>query len=382
MKKIFKLVIIMLLVSVAMSLSAKEKADYKHYLALGVADTHISNGDDPLSPLFAWYWFLEDFDNQDLYGNLALTTTKLYFKLGLKNENYFTGVKPFFYHSTYGAYYLYSDGKKVKEYVFKAQKTGAELFFEHFTLKKLLSFRAAYSPTYYYYGAIFSGEKSDDLLIDLPNNHVEHQFNFETKVGNVQKTDLSRVKHGIFAKFRHEFTRRSGYGTFVDLTESSSVKTTKKFYLDLGAYYAFENKINVHQDIYGSIQYNVDRNNAEKIGYMGSTNAVMPGYYNSEFNHDRYVISRTKVSFPVDFWSTRVGAGFNLLYMPETNNVIGLGNYSKEIYKSVSFEASMKVANMLPFFFEYAYGIDAERDGKKGDHEIRAFVLAAFGKNN
>jgi len=334
MKKITTFLSIIFVLLVAISVSAKEKSEYRHYLALGIADTHISNGDNPMSPLFAWYWFLEDFEDSDLYGNVGITTTKFYFKFGKKTDKYFAGVKPFLNHTTYGAYYYYENGEEKLDRTFKGNRAGIELFFEKYILKNLLSMKVAYIPNYYFY------MENEKVAFDLPENHVEHKTNLQLKVGNVEKKDLRRIKHGVFANIRHEFARRVGYDTFVGYNDNSSVKTTNKYYLDLGA----------KQDIYGSIQYNVDRNNAEKIGYMNSTNGVMPGYYNSEFNHDKYLISRTQIGFPLGFWSSRIETGFNVLYMPKENNVIGLGNYSKKVYKSVSLALSFKAVDVLPIF--------------------------------
>jgi hypothetical protein len=48
----------------------------------------------------------------------------------------------------------------------------------------------------------------------------------------------------------------------------------------------------------------------------------------------------------------------------------------------------MRIAGLIPFFVDYGYGIDAERrdrssgDIDKGNHELRAFAVVAFGKIN
>ena len=87
---------------------------------------------------------------------------------------------------------------------------------------------------------------------------------------------------------------------------------------------------------------------------------------------------------PAPYWSTRVKPGFAVLYMPEDNGVIGVGNYPRKIYRSITLAVSTKLFNLVPVFLYYGFGIDADRINasdntkKKGNHEILFFVIAAF----
>ncbi|HPC43047.1 MAG TPA: hypothetical protein PL180_13550 [Spirochaetota bacterium] len=37
------------------------------------------------------------------------------------------------------------------------------------------------------------------------------------------------------------------------------------------------------------------------------------------------MISRLQVGFPIPFWDARIQPGFNMIYMPTKNQVIGMG---------------------------------------------------------
>jgi hypothetical protein len=77
-------------------------------------------------------------------------------------------------------------------------------------------------------------------------------------------------------------------------------------------------------------------------------------------------------------------SGINILYMPEDNDVAGVDNYLRRVYRSISAELSMKGGGLVLLFFDYAYGIDARRLNyktgveKKGNHELMFYVLTAF----
>ena len=259
---------------------------------------------------------------------------------------------------------------------------------------RYLSAGIAYLPAYHFYQ---KNKEQDNLiyqnhetLIDLPRKHWEHTGSFEMEIGHMEKKDLNRIRHGISLKGRYEYTRRAGYGTFMDtaLAEDSDIKSTQKVYGNLGACLDISG-FNLQLDLIAGYHRDVDRNNAEKIGYWFADHAIMPGYFLGEFLHDRYMIGQAQIGIPVPFWSTRVQPGFNMLYMPENNKVLGVQDYPRKTYRSVSVELSMKIGDLLPLFLGYAYGMDARRidirdaslEEKKGNHEIKAFVLMAFGKN-
>lgn len=74
------------------------------------------------------------------------------------------------------------------------------------------------------------------------------------------------------------------------------------------------------------------------------------------------------------------------MYMPENNEVIGVQDYDRTTYRSVSCQLSTKLGGVLPLMANYAYGMDAERyndykgTNKKGNHEICVIVVMAFGQ--
>ncbi len=70
---------------------------------------------------------------------------------------------------------------------------------------------------------------------------------------------------------------------------------------------------------------------------------------------------------------------------------LALNGYPRRFYSSVSCSFSLRIGNLLPVFFDYAYGFDAVRSKssvkmymnrlERGCHEIQVLVVAAFGSN-
>lgn len=191
----------------------------------------------------------------------------------------------------------------------------------------------------------------------------------------------------------------------------SKVHNTHRLYFNIGGYYNFKHDINLLFDYYGGYFKGVDRNNAEQIGYMQQDHAIMPGYASTEFYHNFYMIARLQLGIPLKFWDARIQPGYNVLYMPKTNEVVGIGRglygfgrgallsyhhlalngYPRRFYSSVSCSLSLRLGNLLPVFIDYAYGFDAVRSRssvkmymnrlERGCHEFQVLVVAAFGSN-
>ncbi len=360
-----------------MTAMAYEKKPYRHIAVLG-ADFHVSNGDNKTSPLILYHYFMENFSNPNLYAQYTLKTTSFFFILGYKTDDYFAGIRPELKWITWGAYRAYTEGENFDERTYKSQTAGAELFYERYA-GRFVTLRLGYQPDYHFY------IENKGTTIDLPTNHSEHNLRAELSLGKITSSDLNRVRHGFIVKGMYQYTGRQGYGTFEDMPlvtrDDSSIDTTHKIYLDLGACYAFSNQINIQLDGMAGIHDGVDRNNAEQIGYINSRHAAVGGYYSTEFYHNRYVVGKLQIGFPVPLWDMRLQPGFNVLYMPKNNEVVGVEHYPKTVYKSVSLGWSFKMADVLPFFINYAYGMDADRKGEKGNHEIQAFIIMALGKN-
>jgi len=360
----------------ATAFSASEKEPYRHIVALG-ADRSFSNGDSSLGPIIAYYYFMEDFDNPDLYGQFTFKTTDAYFILGLKNEKFYAGIKPVLSYIWYGGYSSYYQGANDESRNFWGNSAGLEMFFKYNWFRNFSS-KVSCRSDYRFYS-----KGGNDTVIDLPDNHMQNLIGVNLELKDVEEKSLGRIKHGYIAGFKYEYARRTGYGTFEDTAavEDSSENNAHKMYFDLGAYYNFSGNYTLMFDVRGSLQYNVDRNNAEKIGYYDADHAVVPGYNAAEFYHNKYVTARLQLGIPVSFWDTRLQPGFNMLYMPEDNGVTGVGDYDKELYTSVSLGVSTMAGGVLPLFIDYGYGFNAERKGETGNHELRFMVLMAFGKN-
>jgi hypothetical protein len=320
---------------------------------------------------------MENFQKPELYGELTVKTTDAWLKLGLKTEKYFTGIQPILSYIWYGGYEAYDKGVSDESRRYWGNSAGS-IFFFRYNWVQFFSTIFEYRPDYKFYSKGFF-----DTQIDLPDNHFQQAASCDLLFDSVEKKNLNRIKHGVLLKVRYEFAHRSGYGTFKDTpeVEDSDIKNTRKIYSDAGFYYTMMNDINLQIDIKGGIHHNVDRNNAEKIGYMLADHAVVPGYNAAEFYHNRYLVSGIRLGLPIPFWLSRIQPGFHVLYMPRNNSVVGVGDYDRSIYRSISCGLSFMAGNILPVFIDYGYGIDAERKGERGNHEVQVIFLMAFGKN-
>ncbi len=369
-----------------------EKQPYEHILALGATQPYSNADNNRMSPLILYNWFMEDFPN-DLYGQFGLITTRVFFVFGFKNDSIFAGIKPQLNHNIYGANHAYrNDGSLDETRIFKGNNAGAELFFRYNFIREL-SAMVSYYPGYYFYqkykqeqGIFFD---TQETLIDLPKNHWEHTGTFELAFSNVQRSNVDRIKHGVLMRVKYQYTHRVGYGTFQDsLPEyASDITNTQKRYAQIGLYYNFPLDINLLLDGIGAWHKNIDRNNSDQLGSYSSETGVLPGYFFGEFYQNRYAIGRAQIGFPfLPFWETRLQPGFHVLYMPRDNQVVGVQDYERRTYRSVSVQLSTKLGGVLPIFVHYAYGMDARRynqdDGteKKGSHEVCVLMVMAFGQ--
>jgi len=401
--------------------------EYNHILALGV-NQPFSKGSNNLSPLIAYYWFGDNFKNPDLYTQFTFTTTRIFFILGYKTDRVYAGVKPLLEHSTYSAWHSFNRGYNDERREFGGNNAGIGGFFQYNFLR-ILSARINFHSSYHFYRFPIL-TPNENKYVNMPHRHWQLKPWIELQLSDLEEKSLTRVRHGYLFRVEYHYARRIGYGTWYDYDRlgtrekindtwaplypgagnistkgvwyKSNIKDTHRFYFSAGGYYNFKHDINLQFDIYGGLFTGVDRNNAEQIGYYQADYAIMPGYFCAEFFHNFYVISRLQIGLPIPFWDARIQPGFNVLYMPITNEVIGIGRgavtrqdlvqqYPRRFYTSVSCSFSLLLGNLLPFFVDYAYGIDADRtkaahklyyrSNNKGNHELQVMVLMAFDKN-
>ncbi len=382
---LFILIIFILLIpSISLIAEETDKRDYKLIGALG-ADSPFSNGTNKLSPiLYASYMYYFQ-TLKDTYFEIGADTTTVFCIYGIQKQAYYAGIKPVWGHTIYGAYSDYNRGYSSDKNEIYGNFIGMELFFKY-NLSKLCTAGLTYLPDYHYY------KTKNNANMKKPDSHWEHNAGIQLQYKNTDEKNLGIIKHGFFARARYHYSCRTGY-SFQDrpmpdgkIPELSDKPSTHKCHLDLGVYYNFKGDYNIKYELTGSGQFNTDRNNAEKIGSLNADSAIMPGYFFAEFYHDRYIITDIKFGIPLNFWQARIEPAFNVLYMPKDNKVIGVPDYPRKYYRSMSLSLSLKIMNLLPIFIDYAYGIDAERRNrqtgavKKGSHEVRAFMAFAFGK--
>jgi hypothetical protein len=409
----------------------EKKEEYQHVVALGF-NNPFSGGSNDWSPLFAYYWFGDNFKNPDLYAHVNVTTTRIFAIFGIKTDRIYAGVKPLLEHSTYASWRAYNRGYDDARRDIRGNNVGIGGFFQY-NLLRILSVRTFFQPSYHFYHMPIL-TPNPHKYVNTPNRHWQLKPGVEILLSDVEEKDLTRVKHGYLLRIEYNYARRVGYGTWYDydrvvfrekynniwvpptgLTEGvwykSTVKNTHRLYFNAGGYYNFKGNYNIQFDFCGGYFKNVDRNNAEHIGYMQQDHAIMPGYFDTEFYHTLYLIGRLQLGIPIPFWSARIQPGFNMLYMPKKNEVVGLGKgvayfgegallgysklayrgYPRRIYTSVSCGFSLLLGNLIPFFIDYAYGIDAIRAKSankvymnkttRGSHELQILVVGAFEKN-
>lgn len=421
----------------------KSKMPYKHILAIGV-NRPISEGKNEISPLFTYYWFGENFANPDLYMQFYLSTTRISFITAYKTDRIYAGIRPLVQHSTFSAWRYYNRGYGDERRAVRGSNVGAVAFFQY-NFVRIFSAKLNFHPSYHIYRMPVLA-KNENKYVNMPNRHWQMMPSIELQLSDVRTSETNRVKHGYLLKGTYQYARRIGYGTWYDYDRvftrerydgmwlpvtwfppslganmfegvwyKSNIKDTHRIYFNVGAYYNFKGNYNIQLDCYGGYMYGVDRNNAEQIGYIQADNAAMPGYFNTEFYHNMYVISRVQVGVPIPFWSARIQPGFNMLYMPKGNDVVGLGgknrvwfnpsnpyahmalrNFPRTLYMSASCGFSLLLGNMLPLFIDYAYGFNATRaksanavlkqqsglsKAAYGNHEVQVLVVMAFGKN-
>lgn len=382
----FKLIVIAVIIfGLKGGIFSAEKREYT-FIAAGGADRPVSEGTNKISPIiYASYWQYFD-DSKNLYWETGATTVTVFMKFGRESNFSDVGIMPIWGHTVYGAYSDYHKGYSDPKNEIEGFYAGPLLYFRYYWTD-IISTELKYIPNYHYYTKV-----DENPNMEIPGSHYEHMASLELFLKNTREKDFGIIKHGFKVRFMYQYANRTDY-RFQDrslpdgkVPKLSNNPITHRYYLDLGAYYNLPGDYNLKLDFLGSYQVNVDRNNAEKIGYLQADHAIIPGYFYTEFYHYMYAIGKMAFGIPVPFWQMRIEPGFNCLYMPENNKVIGAPDYSREYWRSASLSISMRIANFIPFFIDYGYGIDAERrdkpygDVKKGNHELSAFIVVAFGE--
>lgn len=376
MKKAIFLFSALLIFATSTPAFSLEKREFTFQGALG-ADVPIDEGDGKVIPII--YGSYITYFGQNIYNDTFLTTTTFSTKTGYDTGTYHIGFQPILAHSIEGGFRHYDQGILDEDKHIDGNYVGTIFFIDYRIIEDRLITQFRYRPSYYFYDFM-----PNDSEIEMPSSHWAHVGSTELIYQNLVETNLGIIKHGYQVKTKYELMRRVGYGTYE--VYDSDIDQSHKFYADLGMYYNFPGDYNLLFDIRSAYHIDVDRNNAERIGSLTVQHANMPGYYNSEFRHDRYIMGRMQFGIPFgDRWETRVQPGFNILYMPENNKVIGQEDYPKTTYRSVSLSLSTRIAGVLPLFVNYAYGIDAERRDEpdarvsEGSHEIMVLTVFGFG---
>ena len=377
---LIKIILIKIILLISANAFSLEKRPYHIILVLG-ADFNVSNGNDPIVPLL-YTSFIYYYDNLSMYTELVSTTSMVYFDTGYQKDGITVGFKPIFGYTAYGGYTAFIDGDNKEVHTLKGQFVALETYFKY-TVAKIFSAKLIYQPSYFFYWKYKKKGSLDayDSTMDLPDDHWENLLSLDLKLDMVKKIDdLDLVKHGFLLQFLYQYMNREGYGSFYDPLggEISNIKNSHKMYLMLGGYYNFPKNFTLKLDFLGAWHEDVDRNNADQIGgSFGFTNhPAIPGFYVAEFYHGRFITCSFNVGLPANVWELRFEPGFTMLYMAKENPVVGVPDYKEEVYMSVSLGISMKIANLVPLFVKYAYGINARRKGEIGNHEI-SFALAA-----
>ena len=366
------------------SADAGYRRDYSIISAVG-ADIPISYGTNKISPvLYLSYWLYYTASKKS-YCEIGAYTTNVFAAIGKHNEKYNFGIKPTWGHTVYGAYSDYDKGYTDSKNEVKGFYFGTE-FYLNYNWSEIFSISLNYLPAYHYYTA------ENNANMTKPDPHKEHNAGIQLQLKKISQKNFGSIKDGFLVKTSYLYSNRTDYSfndrimKNVTSPEASNKPSTHRYYFDFGFYNNFENDYNIKLEVNASYQINTDRNNAEKIGSLTADRAIIPGYFFCEFYHDRYFVSNLKFGIPLPFWEARIEPAYYILYMPEKNNVTGVMNYSREYYRSIAAAFFIKIANLVPLFIDYGYGIDAERrahpDGRihKGSHELRAFILFAYGQ--
>ncbi|MBN2401913.1 MAG: hypothetical protein JXN64_05900 [Spirochaetes bacterium] len=374
---------ILILLSTVIYAEGSYKREYALISAAG-ADLPFSNGKNKTSPImYLSYWQYYS-NSKNSYCEIGARTTTVFAALGTHNEKYNTGIKPIWGHTIYGAYSDYNKGYTDSKNENKGYYMGAELYLRY-NWSKIFNTGINYLPVYHYYNS------DNNANMANPDAHTEHNACIQLQLKKISEKNSGLIKNGFLATAKYNYSYRSGYsfndrnmsdGTVPDTSDKPSVY---KYYLDLGLYYKFWDDYNIKFETVASLQFNTDRNNAEKIGSLIADHAAIPGYFFCEFYHNKYLIANLKFGIPLGILEARIEPAYYILYMSKDNKVTGVMDYPRKYYQSISIYLSMKIADLIPVFIDYGYGIDAQRRNspagttEKGCHEIRAVMLFAWG---
>lgn len=191
----------------------KVKKPYQHLLVLG-DDFHVGNGTNMQSPIFAYFWFGENFKNPDLYTQVTVTTTRIFAIAAYKTDRIFTGVKPLIEHSTFAGWRSYNRGYLDRGRSIKGNNVGATVFFQYNWLR-ILSTRINFHPSYHFYRFPLV-TPNEHKTINLPNDHWQVRPGAEVVLSDLEQTDLNRIFHGYLFRVEYQYARKIGYGTWYD----------------------------------------------------------------------------------------------------------------------------------------------------------------------
>ena len=227
-------------------------------------------------------------------------------------------------------------------------------------------------------------ERGDDTAPDfkLPNNHLDGSVRAGLRFGGVEPTLFPALAMELSVWYEGDVRSNPGYYGFA--ADPYQLKSQSHlFWAEAALSYTFAQS---HQNIYvrltAGTSLSVDRFSAYRLGaflpLIAEYPLTMPGYFYQEFSARQFVLLNANYLVPIDSrarWDLALNASTAVVdYLPGTGQP---GSWLNGVAGGIMWHSPSDRWKILT---DYAYGINAIRDGHRGANSIGVLLQIDLGK--
>ena len=206
----------------------------------------------------------------------------------------------------------------------------------------------------------------------LPTDQTTQSVRADVGLQRVTTYDRRDIKEGVAADAFLEFEERDTWTSWGDTPATrrdfSSARNYWRYGGHLGAYLRFLRHHNLTLDLTAKSGEDLDYLSAYTLGSQISYHRVV-GYWYAEFRARHLVVSN--LEYGANLWG---GARGNLIFDAAWFGDQGRWDHAL----GVGVRLRQKIWLGIPVVVQYGYGIDADRPGPRGGHELYLAITAAF----
>ena len=229
--------------------------------------------------------------------------------------------------------------------------------------------------------AIYDRNDETAQSFELPNNHLDGSVRIGLRFGGVEPTLFPALAMELSVWYEgHVRSDPGAYGFATNQYELN--RQSQLFWSEAALSYTFQNHQNVYVRLTAGTSINADRFSAYRLGaflpLVAEFPLSLPGYYYQEISARQFVLLNANYIVPLDKnnrWDFLCNASTAVVdYLPGTGQP---GNSLSGVAGGIMWHSPKDHWKVMA---DYAYGINAIRDGHRGAQSIGFLVQVDIGK--